>query len=95
MILNMNKLVQAKLENSVSNHHSVIRFPIEGKVRVKEAAPFLGIGVSTFWLYVKQGRIQEPMRYGKRVSVWDAQYIRLLAEGGIPEEETLTERSSL
>ncbi|WP_022952681.1 helix-turn-helix transcriptional regulator [Leucothrix mucor] len=62
-------------------------FAAEGKVRVKEAAPFLGIAVSTFWLYVKQGRIQEPMRYGARVSVWDAEYIRELANNGIPAVE--------
>lgn len=61
-------------------------FANEGKVRVKEAAPFLAIAVSTFWLYVKQGRIKKPMRFGKRVSVWDAQYIRELAENGIPSE---------
>lgn len=60
-------------------------FPREGKVRVKEAAPFLGIATSTFWLYVKQGRICQPMKYGKRVSVWDATYMRGLAENGIPE----------
>ncbi len=62
-------------------------FPFEGKVRVKQAAPYLGVAVSTFWLYVKQGRIKPPMRYGARVSVWDAQYIRELAEHGIPERE--------
>lgn len=63
----------------------VSAFPHEGKARAKQAAPFLGIGISTFWLYVKQGRIKKPQRYGKRVSVWDAQYIRQLAEIGIPE----------
>ena len=60
-------------------------FPHEGKVRVKQIAPFLGVGISTFWLYVKQGRINKPMRYGSRVSVWDADYIRQLAMQGIPE----------
>lgn len=64
-------------------------FPHEGKVRAKQAAPHLAIAISTFWLYVKQGRIQKPMRYGKRVSVWDAAYIRDLAENGIPEQETV------
>ena len=62
-------------------------FPTEGKCRAKEAAPFLGIGISTFWLYVKQGRIQQPQRWGKRVSVWDAEYIRELAKNGIPAVE--------
>ena len=64
-------------------------FPYEGKVRAKQAARHLAIGISTFWLYVKQGRINKPMRYGPRVSVWDAQYIRELAENGIPEKEVV------
>lgn len=68
----MNTIVQKK------------RFPLDGKVRAKEAAPFLGIAISSFWLYVKQGRIKQPMRYGARVSVWDAEYIRELANNGIP-----------
>ncbi|PIE01442.1 MAG: transcriptional regulator [Thiothrix nivea] len=61
-------------------------FPHEGKVRAKQAAPFLGIGKSTFWAYVKEGRICQPMRYGPRVSVWSAEYIRQLAETGIPDK---------
>lgn len=65
----------------------LVQFPFEGKVRAKQAAPFLGIGVSTFWLYIKQGRILPPMRYGARVSVFDAQYIRDLATNGIPEKK--------
>lgn len=61
------------------------QYPYEGKSRAKPSAIFLGIGLSTFWLYVKQGRIDEPMRYGPRVSVWDASYIRSLADNGIPQ----------
>lgn len=53
-------------------------------MRIKQSAPYLGIAVSTFWLYVKEGRIEQPMRYGARVSVWDADYIRSLAKNGIP-----------
>ena len=64
-------------------------FPYEGKVRAKQIAQFMGIGISTLWLYVKQGRIERPMRYGARVSVWDASYIRSLAENGIPEAKSL------
>ena len=60
-------------------------FPHEGKARAKQIAQYLGIGISTLWLYVKQGRIERPMRYGARVSVWDASYIRTLAANGIPE----------
>jgi len=66
-------------------------FPHEGKVRAKHAAPFLGIGLSTWWLYVKQGRIAKPMRYGARVSVWDASYIRELAQNGIPSVKEVSQ----
>lgn len=59
-------------------------FPFEGKVRAKQSARHLAIGLSTFWLYVKQGRISPPMRFGARVSVWDASYIRELSQNGIP-----------
>ena len=63
-------------------------YPYEGKSRARQSANFLGVGLSTFWLYVKQGRIKRPMRYGPRVSVWDAQYIRSLADNGIPPAGT-------
>ncbi|MFZ1388147.1 MAG: hypothetical protein WBP46_14945 [Thiolinea sp.] len=59
-------------------------FPTTGKVRVSQCAAFLGIGESTFWSLVKVGRIEQPMRFGKRLSVWDAAYIQRLAKQGIP-----------
>ncbi len=74
-------------QSKSANQMKLAPFPVEGKVRAKQAASYLAIGVSTLWLYVKQGRIEKPMRYGARVSVWDAQYIRELAENGIPEKE--------
>ena len=59
-------------------------FPDTGKVRVPQIAAHLGIGASTWWLYVKEGRVLKPVKYGARVSVWDAEYIRELADKGIP-----------
>ena len=59
-------------------------FPSTGKVRVPQIASYLGIGASTFWLYVREGRVNQPVRYGARLSVWDAEYIRGLAANGIP-----------
>ena len=61
-------------------------FPIFGKVRATQAAAYLGIGVSTFWLYVSQERIKKPVKFGVRVSVWDAEYIREIADNGIPHK---------
>ena len=59
-------------------------FPTTGKVRVPQIAAFLGVGISTFWKYSDEGRIKPPTKYGARVSVWDAEYIRDLADKGIP-----------
>ncbi len=60
-------------------------FPLSGNVRAKQSAQFLSIGISTFWLWVKQGKIKQPTKHGERVSVWDAEYIRSLAENGVSE----------
>ena len=60
-------------------------FPQAGNVRAKQSAQFLGIAQSTYWLWVKQGKIKKPTKHGARVSVWDAKYIRSLAENGIME----------
>lgn len=62
--------------------------PIIGNVRANQCAAYLGIGLSTFWLYVGQKRIKEPKKYGVRVSVWDAGYIRQLRDDGIPAAQT-------
>lgn len=61
-------------------------FPETGKVRVPQIAAHLGIGASTWWLYAKEGRVLPPVKYGARVSVWDAEYIRDLAANGIPSK---------
>lgn len=60
-------------------------FPAVGNVRAHQCAAYLGIGLSTFWLYVAQQRIQKPLKYGERISVWDAKYIHELRTNGIPQ----------
>lgn len=59
-------------------------FPETGKVRAPQSAAYLGLGVSTFWAFVADGRIKPPVKFGARVSTWDAEYIRDLAANGIP-----------
>ena len=63
-------------------------FPNEGLTRAKPAAKFLGIGVSTFWLYIKQGRIQKPLKFSERTSVFQCEYIRRLSVEGLPPAGT-------
>lgn len=59
-------------------------FPATGNVRARQSAAYLGIGLSTFWFFVEQGRIKKPIKYGVRLSVWDAEYIHQLKREGIP-----------
>lgn len=60
-------------------------FPSAGNVRARQSAAYLGIGLSTFWSYVEQGRIKRPTKYGVRLSVWEAEYIHQLKREGIPK----------
>lgn len=60
----------------------------EGLTRAKPAASHLGIGVSSWWLYVKQGRIRKPLKLTERTSVWDCEYVRGLARTGLPPAGT-------
>jgi len=60
-------------------------FPKTGNVRAKQSAQHLSIGISTFWLWVKEGKIKPPTKHGARVSVWSAEYIRDLAQNGVKE----------
>ena len=60
-----------------------LQFPQSGNVRAKQSAQYLSIGISTYWLWVKQGKIKQPKKHGARVSVWQAEYIRELAENGV------------
>lgn len=59
-------------------------FPQVGNVRANQCAAYLGIGLSTFWLFVAESRIKKPTKYGVRLSVWDAEYIHQLKAKGIP-----------
>lgn len=39
-------------------------------LRAKHAAEYLGVGISTFWRWVKNGRIPPSIHLGNRVTVW-------------------------
>jgi len=41
-----------------------------GVLRAKEAAGFLGIGLSTFWRWVKEGRLPQGIHLSARATVW-------------------------
>jgi len=49
-------------------------------LRAKEVAEYLGIGLSTVWLYAKEGKLT-PIRLSARVTVFDIKEIEAFANG--------------
>jgi len=43
--------------------------PTPQNLRAKEASKYLGIGLSTLWLYAKQGKLS-PIKLSKRVTIF-------------------------
>lgn len=39
-------------------------------LRVKEVAEKLSIGVTTVWLYAREGKLPKPTKISPRVTVW-------------------------
>ena len=66
-------------------------FPLSGNVRPAQSAKYLGIGLSSFWLFIKQNRIERPLKFSSRVSTHSAEYIRFLAGTGIPSLDEVAE----
>lgn len=56
-----------------------------GAMRAKSAARFLGIGESTFWRWVKAGRLPKGTRLSARATVWKREdlerFLNQAAEG--------------
>lgn len=48
--------------------------------RAKDCARHLSIGLSTWWLWVAQGKVERPIKLGPKTSVWKAGYIRELQQ---------------
>ena len=44
-------------------------------LRVAQVAKKIGIGKSTVWLWVKEGKFPKPIKLSPRVTVWDENYI--------------------
>ena len=85
--------LQARQARMRARHqHRLIQaetIPTTGKVRAAQFAAFFSIGISTLWLYVSQGRVKPPQKYGSRVSVWDAEYVHQLYRDGIPAAQVV------
>lgn len=60
-------------ENSLSTE-------LPKKLRAKQVANLFGIGLSTVWLYAKEGRLN-PHRISSRVTVFDTEEVLALFGG--------------
>ncbi len=49
--------------------------------RAKEASEYLGVGLSTIWLYAKQGKLTRK-KLSKQVTVFSREELDRLAEAG-------------
>jgi predicted DNA-binding transcriptional regulator AlpA len=69
-----------KRETFKPPHGSFREMPETGLVRAKQIHRFFGIGLSTWWLWVKEGRAPKGVRLGSRTTAWRAEYIRSLLD---------------
>ena len=61
------------------------QFPETGFVRLSQILAPAGpipVSKSTWWLGVKEGRFPQPQKLGPRTTVWKAEDVRALFEGG-------------
>lgn len=58
--------------------------PTPENLRPKEASYYLGIGLSTLWLYAKQGKLK-PIKLSQRVTIFKKsdldEFIHSMSEG--------------
>ena len=62
-------------------------FPRTGFVRLRDILAPAGpipVSKSTWWQGIRDGRFPQPLKLGKRVTVWRAQDIHHLIEQGVP-----------
>ncbi len=58
--------------------------PPEGFVRLPVVVKVLGIGKTTWWVGVKEGRFPKPVKLGPRTSAWRVEDIRALIANPTP-----------
>jgi predicted DNA-binding transcriptional regulator AlpA len=74
--------MRANVDNSEKQNlrQKLSQLPETGFLRARDIHPFFGIGLSTWWAWVKQGRAPRGIRLGHRTTVWRAEEIRNLIE---------------
>jgi predicted DNA-binding transcriptional regulator AlpA len=58
--------------------------PPEGFVRLPVVVKVLGVGKTTWWCGVREGRFPKPVKLGPKTSVWRVEDIRALIANPTP-----------
>jgi len=58
------------------NAQDMTRLPAEGFVRLPIVLQVLGIGKSSLWAGIKEGRYPKPVKLGPRTTVWKVDDLR-------------------
>lgn len=61
----------------------------ERLLRAREVARYLGIGVSTVWLWNKQGKIPKPFKLTPSTTVWKHSEIQAFIKGQTHEGSSI------
>ena len=59
----------------------------QGFLRVKQIIKLLGIGKSTFYKWVKDGKFSEGIKFGERIRVWKTEEIYAFIENAGKSQE--------
>ncbi len=59
---------------------------LDPMLRANQCAIQLGIGLSTWWRWVQQGKVKRPEKLSARVSVWRSSYIAQLQSELVEQE---------
>lgn len=59
---------------------------LQKKLRAKQIAELFGIGLSTVWLYAKEGKLT-PIKVSSRVTVFDTAEVLALFNGEVHNNE--------
>jgi predicted DNA-binding transcriptional regulator AlpA len=52
----------------------------QGSMRAKSAAAFLGIGESTFWRWVSEGKLPKGIHLSTRATIWRKEWLDTFLE---------------
>jgi len=74
-------LGQISKDKKMTNKKSInLNTELPKKLRAKRIAKEFGVGLSTVWLYAKQGKLT-PIQVTERVTVFDTQEVLALFDG--------------